>query len=84
MGDHLQNIVQIGWRGTNNEFVAHRIGDDELTRVTARLRSSLLHSGDNVLRRVLMLFPVMILVSLMVFSIIRLVPGDIVEIKMAE
>lgn len=39
---------------------------------------------EYVLRRMVMLVPVMILVSLMVFSIIRMIPGDIVEIKMAE
>ncbi|MBI2888240.1 MAG: ABC transporter permease [Chloroflexi bacterium] len=36
------------------------------------------------LRRLLMLAPVMFLVSIMVFSIIRLVPGDVVELMLVE
>ncbi len=39
---------------------------------------------EYVIRRVLLLVPVMLLVSLMVFSIIRLVPGDAVELMMVE
>lgn len=37
-----------------------------------------------IIKRVLMLIPVMFLVSFMVFSLIRLIPGSVVEIMLAE